>query len=38
MTVRTQEFRGQLDAIKKASPKNPVQSMQAAKKTQGVGG
>lgn len=37
MTARTSEFRGQLDAIKKASPKTPAQSIRDAPKTQGAG-
>jgi hypothetical protein len=37
ITVRTQEFRGQLDEIKKASPKTPAQSIRDAPKTQGAG-
>jgi hypothetical protein len=37
MTVRNQEFRGQLDAIKRASPKTPAQSIRDAPKTQGAG-
>jgi hypothetical protein len=36
VAVRLQEFRGQLDAIKKASPKTPAQSIRAALKTQGA--
>jgi hypothetical protein len=38
VTVRSQEFRGQIQAIKKATPKNPMQSIRDAQKTQGCGG
>jgi hypothetical protein len=37
VSVRTQEFRGQIAAIKKATPKNPAQSIRDAQKTQGAG-
>ncbi|RZU35983.1 hypothetical protein EV284_3466 [Streptomyces sp. BK022] len=35
--MRSKEFRGQIAAIKKATPKTPDQSIRDAQKTQGAG-